>query len=686
MKRTAISLIFMLALIFPMTIAAQNVEVVHIPDKNLEEAIREEIGTSNIIELTPIHLRMLTRLDATNRSISNLSGLEYATNLTYLNVSDNKQISDLNPIANLTELSWLAFSGTKVQDLSPIVNLNNLKTLYFWVTPVFNLKPLESLNGLVDIDASGCRITDVTPLASLSQLKYLKIRFNQIEDVTPIENLKHLLELNLSYNKIVDVGPIAGLTNLKKLWIQGNQITDHSPLNNLILTVFEYDQSCILPRHTIQTRLQNRRFPSIFTAWGGIGWSSVLNLPEKSDLEQMALHDLYFCCLIFGQKFRNTPDGKRVMGEMTKAIELRDAYLTQNPNMLFIAGLEMREAYPTSHPADSPFWLRDENGERVVAWEDGGLLLDFTKPVVIDKIVNEAIAVAKCGLYDGIFFDWWNEHGAVLVGWWNEHGPRGIVYRGNEAEQRARDEILRRIRAEVHDDFLILVNGNRRTMPRTAWAINGNFMETGRDYDKGYSYKGLIQIESTLSWSEENLREPKINCLERWGVTTESPDSPLNQKWMRVFTTMSLTHSDGYVLYNDGIQHQHYWYDFWDADLGKPIGTKPQLYENKEGLFIREFTNGWAVYNRSGKGQEIEFPEYVSGVSSESIAARHVIPDLDGEIFLKGVSHPADLNDDETVNILDLIIVANAFGETEPDLNGDGVVNIQDLVIVASAF
>ena len=105
---------------------------------------------------------------------------------------------------------------------------------------------------------------------------------------------------------------------------------------------------------------------------------------------------------------------------MTQAIELRDAYLALNPNMLFIAGLEMREAYPTSHPLDSPFWLRDENGERIVAWRDGALFLDFTKSIVVDKIVEEAIAVSKCGLYDGIFFDWWTEDGPVLAN--NETG------------------------------------------------------------------------------------------------------------------------------------------------------------------------------------------------------------------------------------------------------------------------
>ena len=152
----------------------------------------------------------------------------------------------------------------------------------------------------------------------------------------------------------------------------------------------------------------------------------------------------------------------------------------------------------------------------------------------------------------------------------------------------------------------------------------------------GYTHAELAHIENTLSWAEENLREPQINCLAGRGVRNELLDSPRNLQWMRLWTTMSLTHSDGYVVFTmgggpghpphpyefwpghadlhaQGIRHghqnTHYHYDFWDADLGRPVGgdeTKAQLYENREGLFIREFTNGWAVYNRSGTAQEIE--------------------------------------------------------------------------------
>ena len=315
-------------------------------------------------------------------------------------------------------------------------------------------------------------------------------------------------------------------------------------------------------------------------------------------------------------------------------------------------------------------------------------LIDFRLPEVQDIIVQQAISVSKCGLYDGILFDAWGEHSRLLTGY-GSHRNHSTV----EEEWQARLTILQRIRANVPDDFLIICNHNWKKLPLSAPYINGGFMETHHEGE--YTNSKLADIEDALIWYEENVREPQVNILRGEGLGTEPPDSPNNRRWMRLFTTMSLTCSDGYALYTLGDiggqkQYQrHIWHSFWDADLGQPVGPKTQRYqEDIEGLYIREFTNGWAVYNRSGQAQAITLRSSATPVSdrgSTTASITHLLPDLDGEIYLKA-RHPADVNGDWVVNILDLVQVSNSFGKSAPDPNGDGVVNVLDLVFVAQQF
>ncbi len=173
-------------------------------------------------------------------------------------------------------------------------------------------------------------------------------------------------------------------------------------------------------------------------------------------------------------------------------------------------------------------------------------------------------------------------------------------------------------------------------------------METGKaDPFGGYTISELETIEESLYWGSENLRQPRINCLEGWRVVHDygeddddalvaERDSAENKQWMRLFTTLSLTHSDEYVVFSGdpGSSQKHNWYDFWDADLGQPVGDKRQLLDGVEGLFIREFTNGYAVYNRSGTSQTISLSNDVTAVSTGLVADTHQLGDLDGEIYL----------------------------------------------------
>lgn len=665
------------------TVSAQ---VVDIPDSNLETAIREELNLPNAIPLTQQDMLRLTSLEARDSEIKYLTGLEDATNLIRMTLPYNK-ISDPTPLTGLIHLEYLLLWGNPISDLSPLTNLTQLKSLNFGGCQVSDITALTNLTQLESLYLHHNQISDITPLAKLTRVTELLLTSNRIVDISPLANLTELTRLHLDNNRIVDVSPPANLILLEHLEIHNNRITDHSPLEVLSLIHFTYDEVCELPRLPIQNRIDNRSAPSIFTAWGGIGWSPVLNRPDLSDEQHLALHDVYWSPF-FGLYWRETEQGMRLMGDLEKAQQQRDTLAALNPKMLFIVEIRMRDAFVNDfYPEDWPHWIRDENGNlRPGIRGQSYYLIDFTKPELQEQIVEQAIAVAQCGLFDGIFFDWWNEDRAVLTNHqvdWTE-----LLSGGNEAEQRARDSILQRIRTAVRPDFLIIGNGNRRKFPRTAPYINGTFMETLRDHEGGYTYDGLIEIESTLLWAEEKLRAPQINCLEGWGIETEAPDSQANRRWMRVFTTMSLTHSDGYVLFNNGASHKHYWYEFWEADLGKPIGPKAQPYQNVAGLFIRAFTNGWAAYNRSGAAQTIALPASVTPVSDRggnAASQTHLLPDLDGEIYLTTRSF-ADVNGDGKVNVLDLIQVTNDLGKSAPDPNGDGVVNILDLVFVVQQF
>ena len=423
-----------------------------------------------------------------------------------------------------------------------------------------------------------------------------------------------------------------------------------------------------------------------------VGWHhSVVNQPELSYEELVSYHDLFWGHHPFDLRFDGQPPWDRLVGEVDRAIAQRNELLAKNPSMLFLAEIRIRNAgVGEQYPEHWFGWLRDADGnllrEKPRPPTSIGYAIDLRIEGVQDLIVEQAISVSRCGLYDGIMFDTWADGGMTLIGM----DQNGTIHVYDHVDASVRLSIIERIRESAPEDFLILTNSNWDKLPLSIPYINGGMLETGRDLDNGYSNDRLAEIEDALLWYEENAREPKINCLQGEGIPTEPADSPTNRRWMRLFTTMSLTLSDGYTLYTTGTYYQdHIWYDFWDADLGRPVGPTAQRHqEDIESLYIREFANGWAVYNRSGESQTITLPSSATSVSdrgSTAASITHLLPDLDGEIYLKA-KNPADVNGDWVVNILDLVQVSNSFGKSSPDPNGDGVVNILDLVFVVRQF
>ena len=229
-------------------------QVVTFTDPNLEAAIRAAIGkpTGDIYQSD---LLGLTSLNAFDRDIANIAGLEHCTSLTELDLGSNRisnleplsglnklevlsllnnQIGDLEPLSNLTSLRYLALSSNQISTISPISNLHDLTDLLLTNNLISDIFPLSNLLNLSQLGLGANQISNLQPLSNLTKLGYLYLDNNQINSISPISNLVDLKLLGLARNQISDVSPIWNLTNLQLLDLQNNYISNISSLVGLI--------------------------------------------------------------------------------------------------------------------------------------------------------------------------------------------------------------------------------------------------------------------------------------------------------------------------------------------------------------------------------------------------------------------------------------------------------------------
>ena len=427
--------------------------------------------------------------------------------------------------------------------------------------------------------------------------------------------------------------------------------------------------------------LAPRSYPSTFQAW-----NKIENLPNLSQAELLAKHDLIFSGIrTFKLKWKLT-NLVQFKGDSLALVDLNNSerleqaksFVKQikslNPHAKILVELRYRGAkyssqtfFPQFHfngyfEPESQFWLRDEDGIPYYGWgedlnsngiiepnEVTSSLLDFSNDELISLVAQKAKALVDTGLIDGIMLDWFKPG---ITSWIKD--PLTNTYNGQSAmtqaeEEKSRIKLLEEIRAITPQDFLIIGNGNYKKHDIFKDLLNGTFMELYRkDASVGYTQADYRKMEDTLYWSEMNLRQPTINGIEFWRKMYPGEiNSPFfrvlyrnteeNLKSMRLVTTLSLTHSNGYSLFADPNihpepDHLHNWYDFYDADLGVP---KEERRKAVEGRAVREFTKGFAVYNSQDNPYRVEFEVPVKDVVSGRVSKIHYVGATDGGIFLK---------------------------------------------------
>ena len=231
-----------------------SAQTVNIPDPDLRAAINEELGKPKNAAVTRAEMTTLRELRANNKDISDLTGLEAATNLRYLEL-ENNLISDLSPLAGLIRLHDLRLEHNVISDLLPLKSLSDLRGLSIHHNIISDLSPLAGLTKLEWIGMSDNVIADLAPLSGLislrnfhgwgtpviniegitrlPRLREINVCGGEISDLSPLGEAKGLTELYLPGNGVTDLSPLAGLTNLKRLSFENNDISDLSPLENL---------------------------------------------------------------------------------------------------------------------------------------------------------------------------------------------------------------------------------------------------------------------------------------------------------------------------------------------------------------------------------------------------------------------------------------------------------------------
>lgn len=184
--------------------AGSLAQPVTIPDPGLEAAFRDALHQPSG-PLTEEGLQTLTYLNASRRGISNLEGLNHASHLEQLDLSENL-LTDLNFPAGLTELFLLSLNGNGLTELILPADLGRL--------------------GVLNLNEN--YLTSTAFLGGLSNLVSLELEYNELETLEALPRPEILSHLNLAYNRMTNLSCLAPMTALQDLYLDDNGLTHFS--------------------------------------------------------------------------------------------------------------------------------------------------------------------------------------------------------------------------------------------------------------------------------------------------------------------------------------------------------------------------------------------------------------------------------------------------------------------------
>ena len=699
---------------------------VHIPDPNLRTLIAAELGKRPNAPITAEEMKRLKTLRVGDhgqpqsfRGIRDLTGLQFATNLTELVIWHN-QISDLSPLAGLVNLRVLYAHDNALFDISPVRGLTNLTQLVFDRSQVSDISPVRGLTNLTHLEFDETPVSDISPVRGLTNLTSLELHRTLVSDLSPIANLTKLKRLYCWDANISDLSPIARLTDLEKGYFQGNRIADLFALTELVeLTHLNFRDNLISDvspcsglSELVELELDGNRISDISPLAGLTG----LN---RLDLAGNAISDVSHLSSLTNLKWLRVADND--ISDVTPLARLTNlrwlgVYNNRITDLSSLKGLRENTtllwhgnpAFPTDAPKIDASWL----------W----VVLPYSQPSGREDLLSKAsggamteLEVATHGAIEGqaVGDDVWTARRLAPTGWNNIDlmlGNRDDTFRrsnmlyGTVSLYSPREQQTT-MYVGSHNDFKVWLNGSliyqslqyhasadyTDFLPVTLKqgrnvllvAVEANYnsffgFETGAEYTVasgiGYAFSPTpIHISDTF---EFDVRAENVSDLAGWQFDIAFDPSVLE----------AVDVSEGDFLKSGGESTF-----FQRGRIDNASGNITGLSAARLG--DRGVSGSGSVLQVRFKAKfegetRIALQNFLFGsITEESINAAP----LEIRITVQERLLTGDVNRDGVVNILDLIRVARQLGQrvaadSPVDVNGDGIVNIFDLTLVAQGI
>ncbi len=683
---------------------------VYIPDVNLRTVLEEIL---NIAHGTPINvedMKRLMRIDADERGISDLTGLQFATNLQRIEFRHNSisdlsplkdlttlnniklrgnQITDVTPLANLTKVDWLGLEQNQISDLSPLKNLKKLQGVGLTGNPVTDVSPLADLTSLQRIDAWRTPVSDFSVLKSLPRLSWIEYGNDRlITELPSMEGLTSLTRLEIHGCTIPDLTALSKMNQLQWLELVNNGISDLKPLQNLKnLTTLNLDANIISDVTPLSglTRLKVLYLEN--NVISDVSSLSGLSNLERLDLRNNAITNFSFIDSLSQKTFVRTvgnpgfpAGGSKITGPWLWAI-VPGTRLDEHTDFLARA---TNSAATEEKVATNGAVAGKAVGDSTWTWHSL-----HTTGNNINQMTESLGWGTGSEIYDHIVY------GSVILDSPSEQQTRMFVGSDDSVKVWLNGELVHKVLSNRggtnnYEDFfpVTLKQGQNALLVAIDNHGHGGFSGYfGFAPDAKYSVfragtRFVFDTDATSFEVEDtftlNLKTENVRNLAGWQA-----DLVFNPDVLEAVEV-----SEGDFLMSEDEETR-----FSGGTIDNETGKITSIYALPfDGGVSGNGTLCSVSFNVIGTGECLLTLENFeagsgSGQPLPSLPPEYII-NVEGE---EPTRPPWDVNQDGIVNILDLIQVAQFFNSDvsenpQADVNGDGVINILDLITVAQNF